>query len=89
MNTVMWILAGGILGWAAYSFLGFNRAQGVLVSMIIGAVGGLLGGNTIAPIFTAAPAVTGDFSSSALFFAAGAAAALLVAGNLAYNRWGV
>jgi uncharacterized membrane protein YeaQ/YmgE (transglycosylase-associated protein family) len=89
MNVILWILAGGILGWVAYSYLGFNRAQGVLVSMIIGAVGGLLGGNSIAPIFNAAPAVTGDFSASALFFAAGTAAALLAAGNLAYNRWGV
>lgn len=87
MNVILWILAGGILGWVAYSFLGFNRAQGALVSMIIGAAGGLLGGNSIAPIFTAAPTLAGDFSSSALVFAAAAAAALLAAGNLAYNRW--
>ena len=89
MNIAMWILAGGILGWAGYSILGFNRERGMVVSLVIGAVGGLLGGNAIAPIFAAAPAVTGDFSPSALFFAAGAAAALLAAGNLAYNRWGV
>jgi len=89
MNIVMWILAGGMLGWVGYAFLGFNRAQGMLVSMTIGAVGGLLGGNTIAPLFSAAPTVAGDFSSSALVFAAGAAAALLVAGNLANDRWHV
>ncbi|TAK85187.1 MAG: hypothetical protein EPO20_12070 [Betaproteobacteria bacterium] len=89
MNIVMWILAGGVLGWVGYSFLGFNRAQGILVSMTMGVVGGLLGGNTIAPLFTATPALTGDFNSSALFFAAGTAAALLVLCNLAYDRWAV
>jgi uncharacterized membrane protein YeaQ/YmgE (transglycosylase-associated protein family) len=44
MNTVMWILVGAMLGWLAFSALGFNEARGMLVSMIIGAAGGMLGG---------------------------------------------
>lgn len=89
MNIVMWILAGGILGWVGYSHLGFNEERGMVVSIIIGAVGGLLGGKMIAPMFTAAAAIPGDFSASALFFAAGVAAALLAAGNLVSKRWNV
>ncbi len=89
MNVVMWMLAGGILGWVGYKFLDFNEGRGMIVSIIIGAVGGFFGGKIIAPMFTAAAAVPADFSASALFFAAAVAAAFLAAGNLIHNRWGV
>ena len=89
MNIVMWMLAGGILGWAGYAFLGFNEERGTVVSVIIGAVGGLIGGKLIAPMFTAAAAVPDAFSLSALFFAAAVAAGFLAAGNLVGKRWGV
>jgi uncharacterized membrane protein YeaQ/YmgE (transglycosylase-associated protein family) len=89
MNIVMWMLAGGILGWVAYSYLGFNEGRGMLVSIFIGTLGGFLGGKMIAPMFTAAAAVPGDFSTSALFFAAAVASAFLAVGNLVHNRWGV
>ena len=89
MNIAMWVLAGGVLGWVGYKFLDVNSGRGMIVSMIIGAVGGLLGGKIIAPMFTAVAAVPADFSSSALFFAAVVAAAFLFAGNLIHDRWGV
>jgi uncharacterized membrane protein YeaQ/YmgE (transglycosylase-associated protein family) len=88
MDIVMWVLAGGILGWLGYSQLGFNEGRGKIVSIVIGCMGGCVGGKMIAPMFTAA-AVPGDFSLSALFFAAAVAAAFLAVGNLVYNRWGV
>jgi hypothetical protein len=69
--------------------LAFNEERGMTVSMIIGGVGGFLGGKMIAPMFTAAAAVPADFSASALFFAAGVAAAFLAVGNLVHSRWGV
>jgi uncharacterized membrane protein YeaQ/YmgE (transglycosylase-associated protein family) len=87
MNIVMWVLAGGILGWASCAYLRFNEARGVLISTILGAVGGLIGGKLIAPMFLTPAAA--DFSIPALFFAAAVAAGLLAAGNLIYNRWGV
>jgi uncharacterized membrane protein YeaQ/YmgE (transglycosylase-associated protein family) len=89
MNIVMWILAGGILGWAGFSFLNFNEWRGLKISIAIGAAGGFLGGQFIAPMFAAAAAMPGAFSSSALLFAAAVAAASLAAGNLVYARWGV
>jgi uncharacterized membrane protein YeaQ/YmgE (transglycosylase-associated protein family) len=88
MNIVMWMLAGGILGWVGYSQLGFNEGRGKMVSILMGATGGFLGGKMVAPMFSAA-AVPSDFSLSALFFAAAVAAAFLAVGNLVYNRWGV
>jgi hypothetical protein len=57
------------------------------ISIAIGAAGGLVGGKVLAPMFTSAAAA--DLSVPALFFAATAAAVLLVIGNLLYVRWGV
>jgi uncharacterized membrane protein YeaQ/YmgE (transglycosylase-associated protein family) len=89
MNIVMWMLAGGILGWVGCAFLGFNEERGMVVSVIIGTAGGLFGGKLIAPMFTAAAAVPEAFSLSALFFAAAVAAAFVAVGNLVGKRWGV
>ncbi|MFY9317887.1 MAG: hypothetical protein WAO95_20290 [Burkholderiales bacterium] len=89
MNIIMWILAGGILGWVGYSYFGFNEGRSMIVSSVIGAIGGVVGGTMIAPMFTAAAAVPGDFSTSALFFAVAVAAAFLFAGNLVHDRWRV
>ena len=89
MNIVVWMLAGGMLGWVGFKFAGFNEERGMVVSIIIGAVGGFLGGNVLAPMFTAAETVPGAFSVSALVFAAAVAAAALAAGNLVYKRWGM
>ena len=89
MNIVIWMLAGALLGWIGFSYLQFNEERGKLVSMIIGAVGGLIGGNVIAPMFMEAQKIPGDFNAAALVFAAIVAAGLLAAGNLVHNRWGV
>jgi uncharacterized membrane protein YeaQ/YmgE (transglycosylase-associated protein family) len=88
MNIAIWILSGAIVGWLGYSVLGFNEARGKMVPIVIGAIGGIVGGNLVAPMFTAAPA-SGDFSFLAMIFAAAVAAAFLAIGNLLHNRWGV
>lgn len=89
MNIVLWMLAGAILGWIGFSYMRFNEERGLMVSAIIGAIGGLIGGKIIAPMFTEAEAVAGAFSTSGMVFAAIVAAALLFAGNLVHSRWGV
>lgn len=89
MNIVVWMLAGGILGWVGFKFVGFNEERGMVVAIIIGAVGGMLGGEMIAPMVTSAAAAPEAFSLSALFFAAAVAAAFLAVGNLVGKRWGV
>lgn len=89
MNIAMWMLAGAALGWMGFAYWGFNEERGPVVSMIIGAGGGIVGGKLIAPVFLAAAAVPGDFSAAALFFAAAVAATFLFVGNMVYCRWGV
>jgi uncharacterized membrane protein YeaQ/YmgE (transglycosylase-associated protein family) len=88
MNIALWILAGGILGWVGYAFLGYNADRAKIVPILIGAAGGFFGGKVIAPLFTAV-AVPVNFSMVALVFAAIVAAGFLAASNFAYNRWGV
>ncbi|HYL88488.1 MAG TPA: hypothetical protein VEU32_06940 [Burkholderiales bacterium] len=89
MNIVMWILAGGALGWAAFAVLGINEERGTLVSIIIGAVGGVIGGQVVAPMMSSAPVVAGDFNIQALFIAAVSASACLAIGNMIERRFGV
>jgi uncharacterized membrane protein YeaQ/YmgE (transglycosylase-associated protein family) len=89
MNIALWLLAGSLLGWVCCARLGINEGRGMIVSAIIGAVGGFLGGKVIAPMFTAPAVVTGDFSMAALVCAAAAAGAALFASNMVHDRWGV
>ena len=89
MNIAMWLLAGGLLGWVGFSFLGYNVDRGVKVSIAIGIAGAILGAKLIGPIFGASAAIMGDFNGAALFFAAAIAAASLFVGSLVHDRWGV
>ncbi len=89
MEIVLWVLLGSAVGWVSYRYMRFNEARGMNVSMVIGAAGALIGGKVLMPMFTAAVDAPVDFSVPGLFFAAVAAAAFLVLGNLVYVRWGV
>jgi uncharacterized membrane protein YeaQ/YmgE (transglycosylase-associated protein family) len=89
MDIIVWAFAGGILGWAGYAFLGFNEGRGKVVSIIIGAVGGVLGGEIIGPAFTAGTVVASGFNSADLLYAGVVAALFLAVGNVVYNKWGV
>ena len=89
MNIVMWILAGGALGWAALTLLGFNQERGIIASIIIGASGGVFGGQVVAPLMSSAPIVSGDFNIHALFIAAVSASACLAIASMIERRFGV
>lgn len=89
MNVVIWMLIGSGLGWVTYSYFGFNENRGPVVSIIIGALGGFVGGHVVAPMFTAGVLAPGEFSTPALLFAAGIAVGFVAAGNLIHKRWGI
>jgi uncharacterized membrane protein YeaQ/YmgE (transglycosylase-associated protein family) len=89
MDIVLWLLAGGILGWAGLTYLKFNEERGLVVSVLIGAAGGFIGGKMIAPMFLAAAVPPAAFSMPALLFAAAVAGGFLYVGNLVSDRWGV
>jgi uncharacterized membrane protein YeaQ/YmgE (transglycosylase-associated protein family) len=89
MNIIMWVLAGAAIGWAGFAVLGFNEARGMYVSIVIGAVGGFLGGNVLAPMLSSAAVAPEAFNFLALFVAAISAAACLTIGNMVHKRFGV
>jgi uncharacterized membrane protein YeaQ/YmgE (transglycosylase-associated protein family) len=89
MNTFMWILAGGALGWISFNYLNANVDRGMVTSVIIGMVGGLIGGNLLAPLFANAVAEPGVFSPLALLVAAASAGACLIISNMVHKRFGI
>lgn len=92
MNIALWMLAGALFGWASHEFMRLNIERGAMVCVVIGAVGGILGGKFVAPLFAAAVlpgAVPGAFSMSSLLFAVAVAATFLAIGNLISNRWNI
>jgi uncharacterized membrane protein YeaQ/YmgE (transglycosylase-associated protein family) len=88
MNIVIGLLAGAILGWLTFSFMGWNEGRSRIVSMVIGGLGGFVGAKLVAPMFTDA-VVAGAFSLSVVIFAMIVSTACLALGNLINNRWGV
>ncbi|TAK41423.1 MAG: GlsB/YeaQ/YmgE family stress response membrane protein [Betaproteobacteria bacterium] len=86
MNIALWILAGGAVGWAGFTYLGFNEGRGQKIAIIIGAAGAILGGKLLAPMFGA---VAADFSVMALIVALASAAACLAIANKVHDRFGV
>lgn len=85
MNIMIWLLAGGVAGWIGYSYVKFNEDRGMMVSVILGMVGGFFGGKVIAPMLGAA----NDFSLFSVVVALASAAACLTIGNLVSTRYGV
>jgi uncharacterized membrane protein YeaQ/YmgE (transglycosylase-associated protein family) len=89
MELVLWIAAGAALGWLAIAKLGYNEHRGLVVSLIIGAIGGVLGGKLVAPTLGFGAAVAGEFSMAVMFVVLATAAACLVLGNIVSNRFGI
>ena len=89
MNVAMWVLAGGVLGWVAFAYRASNRALGLTLSMIIGAVGGFFGGNVLAPMLGTVTDTPNIFNLFSMAVALGSAAACLALGNMLARRFGM
>jgi len=88
MNIVIWLLAGGVVGWTACLVLKANMARTMFASIAIGTVGAFLGGVLLAPLVGNGPANPNDFNPFALFVALASAIACLIIGNMIYRRYG-
>ena len=64
MVFIIWLVAGGVLGWIA-SVLMRTDDHGILLNIAIGVVGAMLGG-WIAPLLGTGPIDQGDASAAAL-----------------------
>ena len=77
MNHVLWVIAGGVLGWASFVFLRANRVRSVKVAIAVGVVGALLGGHFLPPLLAGATMTPYDFTLYSLVAALASAAACL------------
>ena len=76
-----------MLGWLGFPFiLRANAKRGTMLSMIIGAVGGLCGGTVLAPMLGAVKNTPNDFSLFSLGIALASAGACLIIRELVSNR---
>ena len=89
MNIAMWVVAGGVLGWIGFAILNANKERGMVISVIIGVLGGFFGGNVLAPMLGAVTYAPNDFSLFSLTIALASAAACLAISNLLSRRMGV
>jgi uncharacterized membrane protein YeaQ/YmgE (transglycosylase-associated protein family) len=85
LNILLWLAAGSILAWIAYTHLGLNKGHSLLLSVVIGAAGALLGGIVIAPQFASLAVAPGIFSITDLLFAMAAATVCLALDGLLYS----
>ena len=78
MNLVIWILCGAILGWIFFSMLRTNVQWGLVMSIVIGVVGGFFGGNVLSPMLGAVTDRPNDFSLISMTLALASAAVFLL-----------
>jgi uncharacterized membrane protein YeaQ/YmgE (transglycosylase-associated protein family) len=66
MNVIIWLLVGGLIGWAASLFMGTNDRQGIVLNVVVGIVGAVLGGWLLSGLFGSSTINQGNFSLSGL-----------------------
>ena len=81
MNPMVWLLAGGVLGWLANIELGSDRRSGLGLNVVAGAIGASLAGLLLVPLQPDAVA-SSELSVGALMVALLGAILLLAVVNL-------
>lgn len=66
MNTIIWLIAGAIIGWLASRIMGTNSQQGLLLDIVVGVVGAFLAGWFLTPLFGVGTINQSNFSLPAL-----------------------
>lgn len=66
MNIIIWLLVGGLVGWAASVFMGTDGRQGIVLNVVVGLVGAVIGGWLLEGVFRSGSINEGDFSVPAL-----------------------
>lgn len=82
MNFIIWIVIGGVLGWLASIIMKIDAQQVVLLNVLVGIVGALVGGWTLAPLFGTGTINQNNFSISGLLISLFGAILFLAIVNL-------
>jgi uncharacterized membrane protein YeaQ/YmgE (transglycosylase-associated protein family) len=82
MNFIIWIVIGGLIGWAASIVMKTDAQQGVVMNVVVGIVGALVGGWLLSPLFGTGTINQNDFSLASLAVSLLGAIILLAVVNL-------
>ena len=82
MNFIIWIVIGGLIGWAASIVMKTDAQQGVVLNVVVGIVGALVGGWLLSPLVGAGTINQNDFSLASLVVSLLGAIILLAVVNL-------
>jgi len=80
MQVVVWLIAGGVVGWVAGLLM--KRRDGLLLNIIIGIVGSILGGWFIAPLVGVTTIDQGTFTLASVVVSLAGAIILLAIVNI-------
>ena len=82
MNFIIWLVVGGILGWLASIVMKTDGQQGLILNVVVGAVGALIAGFVIAPMLGTGTINSNDFSIAGLLVSFVGALILLAIVNM-------
>lgn len=89
MNLALWILGGAALGWAGVAYFNINQTRGIAIAAVIGALGGFIGGNELAPMLGAVTDTPNVFNLFSMSVALASAAGCLAVSHLVSRHYGV
>ncbi len=82
MNFIIWLIAGGFIGWLASIMMKTNDQQGIFLNVVVGIAGAMVGGWFISPLVGVGTINQNNFSLPALLVSLAGAAILLAIVNL-------
>ena len=80
MNIIMWLVVGGVIGWAASAVM--RTQEGLLLNVVVGIVGAALGGWFLSPLVGVSTINQSNFSAASLVVSFLGAIILLASVNL-------
>jgi uncharacterized membrane protein YeaQ/YmgE (transglycosylase-associated protein family) len=80
VNIIIWLVVGGLIGWAASTLM--RTRDSMLLNVVIGIVGAALGGWCLSPLVGVSTINQSNFSAASLVVSLLGAVVLLVIVNL-------
>jgi len=88
INFIIWIIAGGFVGWLASLIMKTNNRQSTIADIVVGIVGAFVGGYFLSPLFNISTINESNYSIPALLVSLGGAVILLAISKLFRNIGG-
>ncbi len=82
MNIIVWLVVGGLIGWAASLVMRTDAQQGIFLNVVVGIIGAALGGWFLSPLVGVSTINQANFSAPGLLVSLVGAVILLAVVNL-------